>query len=77
MRRRRDKKAEEGELEGEPHPSGRKTLGQQITGGRGCSAQLQCKAMEMHGILFTGPVSNLVVQSIQRKEKELKLDQNY
>ena len=46
---------EEEEEEGEPHPSARKTLGQQITGGS--SAQLQCKAMEMHGILFTEPVS--------------------
>ena len=57
----------EEEEEGESHPSGRKTLGQQITGGRGCSAQLQCNAMEMHGILFnelrgSWPVSNMVVQ---------------
>ena len=59
----------EEEEEGEPHPSGRKTLGQQITGGRGCSAQLQCKAVEMHCILFTEPVSNLVGQSTQGKIK--------
>ena len=56
----------EEEEEGESHPSGRKTLGQQITGGRGCSAQ-QCNVMEMHAILFnelrgSWPVSNVVVQ---------------
>ena len=53
------------EEEGESHPSGRKTLEQQITGGRGCSA-LQCNVMEMHAILFnqlqgSWLVSNVVI----------------
>ena len=75
MCKRRGFKEEE-EEEGEPDPSGRKTLGQQITGGRGayCLAQLQCNGIEMHCILFTQPASIIWLSSESNMRKKIKTE---
>ena len=68
-KRRGFKEEEEGELD----PSGRKTLGQQITGGRGCSTQLY-SAMEMQGILFTQPASIIWLSSDSNMREKIKTE---